>query len=230
MAFKGDLDGATVETTRVVPVPAEGDDIVVVPAGPGDAGRPPPGRRIVVGVAIAAILALGVGLAIVARSSRSRTPAVRTSSPTTLATQPVVAKAPKVKSSLSVSHVVSPTSISAATATTPPPAAATTAAPPKQYGPSALTWTAPSSLAMTAGHTATLSVTAHNPSDGTVTLPHPLACAPRLDQGEICPQMVQLISSGQSASAQYTIDGRGFAPGHYTLKIEGVLTVAVTVS
>jgi hypothetical protein len=41
---------------------------------------------------------------------------------------------------------------------------------------------------------------------------------------------VQLINSGQSASAQYTIDAHGIAPGHYLLKIEGVLTVAVTVS
>ena len=42
--------------------------------------------------------------------------------------------------------------------------------------------------------------------------------------------MVQLIGAGQSASAPYTIDARGIAKGHYTLKIEGVLTVAVTVS
>ena len=36
--------------------------------------------------------------------------------------------------------------------------------------------------------------------------------------------------SGQSASARYTIDASGIAKGHYTLKIEGVLTVAVTVT
>ena len=93
-----------------------------------------------------------------------------------------------------------------------------------------MTWDAPASLAITAGKTATLSVTAHNRTDGTVTLPHPLACTPRLDHGEMCPEMVQLIGSGQSASARYTIDASGIAKGHYTLKIEGVLTVAVTVT
>jgi hypothetical protein len=83
---------------------------------------------------------------------------------------------------------------------------------------------------VTSGATKTLSVTAHNPTDGTVTLPHPLSCTPRLDHGEVCPEMVQLISAGQSASAQYTIDARGVAAGRYTLNIEGVLKVAVTVT
>src|SRR5206468_12965589 len=114
----------------------------------------------------------------------------------------------------------------------PPPAppAPATAAPPKQYGASALTWDAPPSLAIAAGKTATLSVTAHNPTDVTVTLPHPLACTPRLDHGEMYPDMVQLIGSGQSASARYTIDASGIAKGQDTLKIERVLTVAVTVT
>ena len=42
--------------------------------------------------------------------------------------------------------------------------------------------------------------------------------------------MVQLITAQQSASAQYTIDARGVAAGHYTLRIEGVLTINVTVT
>ncbi|MDP9332871.1 MAG: hypothetical protein M3Q30_06140, partial [Actinomycetota bacterium] len=92
------------------------------------------------------------------------------------------------------------------------------------------TWDAPPSLAIAAGMSASLAVIAHNPTDGTVTLPHPLACTPRLDHGEVCTEMVQLISSGRSASARYTIDASGIAKGHYTLRIEGVLTVAVTVS
>jgi len=93
-----------------------------------------------------------------------------------------------------------------------------------------LTWSAPASMTIASGKTASLSVTAHNGSDGTVTLPHPLSCTPRLDHGEFCAEVVQLIGAGQSASAQYTIDARGIAAGNYTLNIEGVLTVRVTVS
>ena len=57
-----------------------------------------------------------------------------------------------------------------------------------------------------------------------------MSCAPRLDHSEMCPEMVQLVAAGQSASATYTIEASGMAKGHYTLIIEGVLTIAVTVS
>jgi hypothetical protein len=93
-----------------------------------------------------------------------------------------------------------------------------------------LTWNAPGRLTIASGHTAALAVTAHNPTDGTVALPHPLSCAPRLDHGEMCPQVVQVISPGGSASAGYTIDARGTAAGSYQLRIEGVLTIPVTVT
>jgi hypothetical protein len=73
-------------------------------------------------------------------------------------------------------------------------------------------------------------VSAHNGTDGTVTLPHPLACTPRLDGNGMCTEMAQIINSGASASAQYTIDAHGIAPGHYALRIEGALTIAVTVT
>ena len=63
-----------------------------------------------------------------------------------------------------------------------------------------------------------------------MTLPHPLACTPRLDHGEFCTEVVQLIGSGQSVTARYTIDASGIAKGHYSLQIEGVLTVTVTVN
>ena len=97
----------------------------------------------------------------------------------------------------------------------------TTAAPPKQYGPSVLTWSAPRSFALPAGTSTLLAITAHNPTDGTVTLPHPLSCTPRLDHAEMCPEMVQLIGAGQSASANYTIDASGVAKGRYTLDDRG---------
>ena len=92
-----------------------------------------------------------------------------------------------------------------------------------------LTWSGPHSMTVLAGTTAILAVAAHNHTDGTVTLPHPLSCAPRLDHGEICPEVVQVLAPGTSAGAQFTVDAHGIAPGHYTLTIEGVLPVAVTV-
>lgn len=117
-----------------------------------------------------------------------------------------------------------PTSIllPAVTVTLPPP--------PPPFGADALTWTAPHVLVIASGGTATLSVRAHNPTDRIVSLSHPLACTPRLDHGELCAGLAQLIPAGGSASATYTIDATGVAAGKYTLTIEGVLTVPVTVS
>lgn len=220
----------------------------------GEHERPHRVGRVLVGTAIVAVLVSGGGIAVAAGHDGSTT-RVRTTSPPTLAPKPVVAKAhpkptaarAKPMPTVAVTTVprtpqmlvavpppasgpVRRTPTPPAPPPPPPPPAPTTAAPPKQYGASALTWDAPPSLAIAAGKTATLSVTAHNRTDGTVTLPHPLACTPRLDHGEFCTEVVQLIGSGQSASARYTIDARGTTKGHYTLKIEGVLTVSVTVS
>ncbi|MDQ1455195.1 MAG: hypothetical protein QOH28_815 [Actinomycetota bacterium] len=220
----------------------------------GDHERPRRVRRVLVGTAIVAVLVSGGAVAVAARPDGSTT-RVRTTSPSTVPAAPVVLKGrtkatvPRAKPAPTVAVTTVPSTTPQTLVAVPPPAsgpartiappppppappppAPTTAAPPKQYGASALTWDAPPSLAITAGKTATLTVTAHNPTDGTVTLPHPLACTPRLDHGEICTEMVQLIGSGKSASARYTIDASGTAKGHYTLKIEGVLTVSVTVT
>jgi len=240
VATTDERDGETVETARLTP--AEGDDIVVVPAEvdePVGLSR----RHALVGAAIAAVLVLIVALALSAKHSHTPN-GVATSSPATLAQSPVVAKpSPKAQPKsppiavATVASTAAPTTVKAvvvpatvAAATTPATPAPTTAAPPKQYGASVLTWDAPHTLTVAAGRTATLAVTAHNPSDGVVNLPHPLSCAPRLDHSEMCPEMVQQIASGQSASAQYTIDATGIAKGAYTVSIEGVLTVRVTVS
>jgi hypothetical protein len=125
---------------------------------------------------------------------------------------------PPTTTTLTPTTVLAP----AVTATLPPP--------PPPYGPSALTWTAPKSMTIGAGMTAPLSVRAYNPTGRSVSLSHRLTCTPRLDHGEVCADMVQLIGSHQSASADYTIDAAGFGPGSYTLTIEGVLTIDVTVS
>ena len=123
-----------------------------------------------------------------------------------------------------------------ATATGPAPtfaidgAITATLPPPKQYGARVLTWDAPRSFTMTEGTTKTISVRAHNPTDGIVTLPHPLSCTPRLDHHDVCAESVQLIGPGGSAAAQYAIDATGIAPGSYSLTIEGVLKITVTVT
>ncbi len=101
---------------------------------------------------------------------------------------------------------------------------------PDVNGPDVLEWTAPFGLEIRAEHTAQLSVTAHNPTDRPARLSHPLSCTPRINEDEICTQNVQLVGPGQSVSATYTIDARGVAPGLYTLRVEGVLTISVTVS
>jgi hypothetical protein len=242
--------GGAVDTTRLIA--AEGDDIVVVPAGPGNPEGPRRVRRVLVATAIVAVVVLTGAIAVAAQRNGS-TARVRTTSPPTLSPKPPVAKArPKptvarTKPAPAAAVTTVPTTVPSKTPqtlvavppasgparTTPtmaPSPAPTTAAPPKQYGASALTWDAPRALTIAAGKTAPLVVTAHNPTDGTVTLPHPLPCTPRLDHNEVCPEMAQFISSGQSASAKYVIDASGIAKGSYTLKIEGVLTIAVTVS
>jgi len=119
---------------------------------------------------------------------------------------------------------VTPTTVlaPAVTATLPP-------APPP-FGASALTWTAPKSLVIVAGATAPLNVQAYNPTGRSASLSHPLSCTPRLDHSEVCADIVQLIPSHRSATAHYTIDAGGFPAGNYTLTIQGVLTVDVTVS
>jgi hypothetical protein len=80
------------------------------------------------------------------------------------------------------------------------------------------------------GTTKTITVSAHNPTDGTITLPMPLSCTPTLDNSGVCEALAQLLGPGQTASATYTIDARTIAPGTYKLMLEGVRTIVVTVT
>jgi hypothetical protein len=76
-----------------------------------------------------------------------------------------------------------------------------------------------------------VSVSAHNPTEGTVTLPHPLSCAPRLQHDEVCTEVAQLVAPGATARATYTIDATDVPAGGYTLYVEnGALKIAVTVT
>jgi hypothetical protein len=239
-------DGSPLETTR--PGSADGDDIVVI-TEPDSGRRRRRDVRIWVAAVIVVLLA-GVVARVVFRGQANHT-TVRTTSPTVALTPAAVAPLP-APMTVTPPRAATPTTsavvlpfksppaktgpqVTPAVVTAPPQAPGPTSAPPpttpptKNYGPSLLTWSAPHSMTVLAGSTAILAVAAHNRTDGTVTLPHPLSCAPRLDHGEICPEVVQVLPSRTSAGAQYTIDAHGIAPGHYSLTIEGVLTVAVTV-
>jgi hypothetical protein len=244
----GELGDGSVGTTQAPDRPAEGDDIQVIPGGAPDE---PGGRQLLIIIG-AALVSLGVIVAAIAvltrHDGKTATVAVQPPVPTVpAARQPVEPKpkpnakprspsrAPAVARSRVPVAAPKQTPISAPTpvVSSPPqsaPAPTIPLAPPKQYGASALTWTAPRTMTVPAGKTASLSVTAFNPTDGIVNLPHPLSCTPRLDHTEVCIESVQTIQPGDSATATYTIDARGIRPGRYTLQIEGVLTVAVTVS
>jgi hypothetical protein len=244
VSTRDERDDGTLETARFQP--ADGDDIVVLP----DSDPPRSSRRnLVIGIVVVMVIAGVIAVLIANAANQNNTPAVRTSTPSaSVVSTPAVVSSPKIigkaKSTVPV-HAPAPTgavtvptvpltakpaTLGTAPAVTAPQTVPTaTVAPPKQYGVSALTWSGPRSMTILAGKTVVLAVAAHNHTDGTVTLPHPLSCTPRLDHGEICAAVVQILPHGTSAGAQYTIDARGVAPGHYTLTIEGVLTVAVTV-
>ncbi len=247
MSTTDERDDGTLKVTRSEG--ANGDDIVVIPTGPPDetAGR----RRRALLIALVVVIALvAITIALVAHNNGSKSVVVRTTTPTTVpgpAAGAVKPKAsPKITTPAPTVAVIAPRPTAVVTTpssrprntggttkvVTPPPTvpAPTLPPPPKQYGASVLTWSAPRAMTIASGTTGTLAVTAHNPTDGIVTLSHPLSCAPRLDHSEVCSQNVQPIGSGQSASARYTIDAHGVAAGHYTITIEAALTVTVAVT
>jgi hypothetical protein len=238
--------GSPLETT--LPDAADGDDIVVIPDP--DSGRRPR-RDVLIWIAAVGAVLLAAVVAVVVFRGQAQHTTVRTTSPTVAPTPaavgsqpaPTTIASPRATTPTTNARVLPFTSPAVKTGPQPTPRVVTappqapapafapppTAAPTKNYGPSVLTWSAPHSMTVLEGSTAILAVAAHNHTDGTVTLPRPLSCAPRLDHGEICPEVVQVLARGTSAGAQYTIDAHGIAPGHYTLTIEGVLAVGVTV-
>ncbi len=258
MAGTDDRDGVWTDATRVVPVDdtavgpvvegADGDDITVVPAGAPDGSPRRRSRGIAVGI-ISAVLVIA-GVALLLRHPDSKSTVVRPG-----AAPPASVPAAKISPASTVAHIKSPavpakpvvvsttvptlaTSVPTTNAVVVPPpppptvpvTVAPTTAPLQQFGASVLTWSGPRTLTIVSGKTAPLTVTAHNPTAGVANLPHPLSCTPRLDHGEMCAQVVQQIAPGQSASATYTIDATGVKAGTYTLNIEGVLTINVTVT
>jgi hypothetical protein len=236
---------------RVAGAPAEpvlaGDDITVLP---GD--RWPRFARARLWISAAIIVAVaGAAVAVIAtRDDTSKPAAVQLETPPTAAAGPVRtgAATPKVKTPATRAkprpEAARPTSVAppaprpvvhvpvpaprnqpAVTPNTAPPATAPVPTSP----PSVLQWTVPPSVTIMAGKTVLVAVMVTNPSKGVVTLPHPLSCAPRLDDSEVCSETVQRIAPDASASATYRLDAHGIAPGTYSLSIEGLHTITVTV-
>ncbi len=259
MAGTHDRDGVWTDATRVVPVDdtavgpvvegADGDDITVVPVGAPDGSPRRRSRGIAVGIVSAVLVVAGVALLLRHPDSKSTVvrpgapapasvPAAKISPASTLAPVkiPAIPAKPVVMSTTVPTLATSVPTTNVVVVSPPPPpptvpiTAAPTVAPPQQFGASVLTWTGARTLTMASGGTKTISVTAHNPTAGIANLPHPLSCTPRLAHDEMCAQVVQQIAPGQSASATYSIDATGVKAGSYTLNIEGVLTINVTVT
>jgi hypothetical protein len=231
----------------------DGDDIVVVPdAAPHRRRR---FRALVIG-AVVVVLAASVGIAIAATrddgntsvrtvTPRRPTPAPASPPPRTPPKRPVVHKprasvAPHTPVSSPPAVAVAPPPPPPAVAPTEPPATA-----PPSYPPSVLQWNAtPAALTIKSGGHALLTVHVTNPTDGTVTLPHPLSCAPTLrgPKGHVigsgvCAEMAQLMAPHDRLTQRYTIyatdtaaaGGDALAPGYYTLSVENLFDVKVTV-
>jgi hypothetical protein len=96
-----------------------------------------------------------------------------------------------------------------------------------------------------AGGHATFTVHVVNPSDGTVTLGHPLSCPPTLRDAKghvvgfgVCTEMAQLLAPHEQRTQRYVIyatdtaaaGGAALAPGVYTASVESLFDVSVTVA
>ncbi len=237
MASTKDRDGDAVDVTARTEV-LEGDDIVVIPGEPDTHTSRRRRIALVIG-ALAAVVAIVVIVAVAAGGNKSDQHIVAASPSPNLGrtAAPPKASAPSTITAKRSTHqttphvspttqivVVGPASIPAAT--TP----ATAAPAVSQYPPSAIQWTAPASITVAHNANKTITVVAHNPTNGTITLPHPLACTPTLRGDGMCTEMAQILRPGESATAQYKVDGSEVPPGNYTLDVEGVLKIKVTVT
>jgi hypothetical protein len=235
-----DRDGDAVDVTPRTEV-LEGDDIVVIPDEPETHTSRRRRIALVIG-AVAVVVAIVVIAAVAAGGNNKSEPQVVAASPNPnlgRTAAPPKASAPttvKVKTKRST-HQTTPH----ASATTParvvvPPSIPNATTPPTappaltEFPLSAIRWTAPSSLTIAHDAQTTITVVAHNPTSGTITLPQPLACAPTLSGNGMCTAMAQILAPGETATAHYKIDGGEVSPGNYTLSVEGVLSIKVTVT
>jgi hypothetical protein len=253
---EGERDAQVVDLTRETAV--DGDDITVITHE--SAPDPNRRRRIVLLAFVGVVLLAGLIAALVAlrhddSTSVSTDPVASTPSlpASTIAT---AKKDRAVAAAAATKKATTATPTSAAKVATPPPTIAPAVAPPAATGSnpgaippsqpathattpptvpktsplSALVWTAPANVSMQSGTQVHVTVSVRNPTDGTVTLPHPLSCTPRLQHDEVCPEMAQLVGPHQIAGTIYVLDATGVAPGVYRLKLEGVRPLTVTVT
>ncbi len=230
----------------------DGDDIEVVPDAPPVHRRR--ARFVVVGAVVVVVLAAGIGIAVALTRDNGPT-TVRAIAPVTPQRTPAPSHAPRSKPNRPVVHEP-PASIAPLTPASPPPSVAV---PPPPVAPtqppvtsppvspaSVLQWSStPAALTIPAGGHATLTVHVVNPSDGTVTLGHPLSCPPTLrgPKGHVigysvCTEMAQLIAPHEQFTQRYVVyatdtaapGGGALAPGVYTASVENLFAVTVTVT
>jgi hypothetical protein len=236
----------------------DGDDIVVVSDAPPARHRR--SRALLVGAVVVAVIAAGVGIAVaVTRNDANST--IETSAPvrTTPTPAPSQPKAEKPKPpKLPAAENPPPDSIEPETPVSSPPVAVVPPPPPPVVPqqspdtvpvvspPSVLQWSAtPAALTIPAGGHKTLTVQVVNPSEGTVTLGHPISCPPTLrgPKGRVigysvCVEMVQLLAPHDELTQRYVIHatdaaaagGAALQPGVYTASIQGLFDVKVTVT
>ena len=234
----------------------DGDDIVVVPDAPPARHRR--SRALLVGAVVVGVIAAGVGVAVAlthddGKSTVDATAPVRTT-PTPAPSQPRSVKPEEPKRPVvekPPASVAPPTPDSSPPVdVAPPPPPVVPQEPPDTTPavspPSVLRWSAtPAALAIPAGGHKTLTVHVVNPSEGTVTLGHPLSCAPTLHDAKghaigygVCVEMAQLMAPHDALTQRYTIyatdtgaaGGAALKPGAYTATIEDLFDVKVTVT
>lgn len=238
-------DAVTVENPVL-----DGDDITIVtdPVAPSHRRRT---RAAIIAGAVGAVVIVAVVVALATHKSSGHRRVNVADAPTTAAPAAIgpavsaVATTGTAASTPAGGVAAAPTTVgtnagasgsagsSSGAAPAPPPASApsTTPTAPPASPVSVLAWSAsPASLSITAGSSATITVTVRNPSDGVVTLPVPLSCAPTLDGSGVCPEMAQLVQPHAQFQQGYTVTAN-VAPGSYKLPIEnGLFRVPVTVT
>jgi hypothetical protein len=234
----------------------DGDDIDIIPEAPATRSRGRM-RAFLVGAIVLVLAAAAITIALVNRAgtdtSRLSTignehpAATPKPQPKRVVTMPTVK--PRVVAPPSSVVVTTPNVASPTTAGIPAvqPTLPTTPAPTPAYPPSVLTWQfTPAALTVKAGGHTTVSATVLNPTDGNVTLGHPLSCAPVITPENggaaigngVCVQMAQVMTPLQTLTQQYTIyatstgdaSGNPLAVGRYKVRFENLKTVSMTVT
>ncbi len=227
-----------------------GDDIIVVPGG-GDAAGRGRGRWLWIGAVAAIAIAVVVVLVATLGSSGSNSNAtVKTAGSPAIA--PVVTQAPASHDAAppAAKHTtdttvaaVSHTPATAVTHTTTapvhnkpvsPPANDTppgnntppATAPPQPLGPSALTWTAPTSFSISKDGNV-LTVTVHNGTNRPAYTNTPLSC---LQYGaNLCTQNTQTLQPGATVTEHYTLDASQFTSTPTAVYVGGYYKVMISV-